>query len=340
MSRKASATLIGAFVLGAVTLAVVTVLLLAGGTVFQEPRRHVIYFEGAAQGLQVGAPVLFLGVKVGTVKRIQLGLDERGGRFTVPVTIEIEPNAIHSRAGETIDLRDPVTLKKLVEQGLRAQLRLQSILTGQLYVDLDFRPERPAVFIATEPGESEIPAIPTPVQEIASRLESFPIDKFFNDIVALSDASSSFFADPAMREIPGRLETALGHLESLAVRLDAGIEPAMTEARASLAELKKTLQTAQAALKRLGEAADRVGSLAKPDSPTVAKLTQAAGELKDAAEAVRAFADEDAPQVAHLNAALQEMTRAARAVRTLAETLEQQPESLVRGKQEKKREER
>jgi len=83
MSRKANPTLIGAFVLGAVALAVVATLLLAGGSWFGERRQHVLYFEGAAQGLQVGAPVVFLGVKVGTVRQIQLGLDslpDRGSR--------------------------------------------------------------------------------------------------------------------------------------------------------------------------------------------------------------------------------------------------------------------
>ena len=73
MSRKANPTLIGAFVLGAVVLAIAATLLLAGGSWFGERRQHVLYFEGAAQGLQVGAPVVFLGVKVGTVKQIQLG---------------------------------------------------------------------------------------------------------------------------------------------------------------------------------------------------------------------------------------------------------------------------
>ncbi|MDD3619322.1 MAG: MlaD family protein, partial [Desulfobulbaceae bacterium] len=89
MSKKASPTLIGAFVFGAVTLGIIAVLLLAGGEWFQERRRHVMYFDEAAQGLQVGAPVVFLGVKVGTVKRVQLALDEPKDRFMVSVTIEI-----------------------------------------------------------------------------------------------------------------------------------------------------------------------------------------------------------------------------------------------------------
>ncbi|MBI4791871.1 MAG: MCE family protein [Deltaproteobacteria bacterium] len=332
MSRRASPTLIGAFVLGAVILAVVTVLLVAGGQVFQERPRHVIYFEGAAQGLQIGAPVLFLGVKVGTVKQIQLGLDERNDRFTVLVTVEVEPNVARSRAGKAIDLGKRVTLKCLVERGLRAQLRIQSLLTGQLYVDLDFHPDKPAVFVAIDPDVSEIPSIPTPVQEFTARIENVPWDRFIAQVSAIGDALDKLLADPATSEIPRRLETALTHLDLLVSKLDAETQPTMAALRDDLTELQATLLVAQAALNRLGAAADQVNMLASPEAPVAAGLTRAAEELSNAARTVGAVAGEESPSVVHLNAALQEMTKAARSLRVLAETLEQRPESLLQGK--------
>jgi paraquat-inducible protein B len=332
MSRRASPTLIGAFVLGAVTLAVVTILLVAGGQVFQERPRHVIYFEGAAQGLQVGAPVLFLGVKVGTVKQIQLGLDERNGRFTVLVTVEVVPNVVRSPTGEEIDLGKRATMKSLVDRGLRGQLRIQSLLTGQLYVDLDFHPEKPAVFVAPDQHVSEIPSIPTPVQELTARLESLPWDKLFTEVTAISDALGKLLADPATSEIPRRLEATLTHLDLLVSKLDAETQPTMAALRDDLTELQQTLLVAQSALVRMEMAADSVKALASPDAPVFASLARAAEELSNAAQAVGAVAGEESPQVVHLNAALQEMTKAARSLRALAETLEQQPESLVRGK--------
>jgi paraquat-inducible protein B len=332
MSRRASPTLIGAFVLGAVTLALVTVLLVAGGQVFQERPRYVIYFEGAAQGLQVGAPLLFLGVKVGTVKQIQLGLDERNDRFAVLITVEVEPNVVRSRAGETINLGNRATMKGLVERGLRGQLRIQSLLTGQLYVDLNFHPDKPAVFVATDPHVSEIPSIPTPVQELTARLESLPWNKFFAAAEATSDFISNLLADPATREIPRRLEATLAHMEVLVSKLDAETQPTMAALRRDLTELQQTLLVAQAAFKRMGTAADSVNALTDPEAPVLAELTRAAGELSNAARAVGALAGEESPQAVHLNAALQEMTKAARSLRILAETLEQQPQSLLRGK--------
>ncbi|MCK7492222.1 MAG: MlaD family protein [Comamonadaceae bacterium] len=114
-----------------------------------------LYFEGAAQGLQVGAPVMFLGVKIGTVKKIQLGLDEPSGAFR---------RAGHRSRSSPMSCTPPTasrstcaiatTLRRLVERGLRARLRMQSLLTGQLYVDLDFHPDKPARFRSVRSGRA------------------------------------------------------------------------------------------------------------------------------------------------------------------------------------------
>ena len=335
MSRKANPTLIGAFVLGAIALAVVSTLLLAGSSWFGERRQHVMYFEGAAQGLQVGAPVVFLGVKVGTVKQIQLGLDEQSRRFLVPVMIELEPHVVRTRGGEPIDLRDRVTVRQLVERGLRARLRMQSLLTGQLYVDLDFHPDKPAVFAALDPDLSEIPTVRTAVQELTTKLEGFPIDKFLADVAAISGAVNKLISAQATQDLPRRLDAALRHLESLAARFDAQGGPILTDVRANLAELHQALLATQAAMAKVDTAADRVAELARPDSRMVAGMTQASEELARAAAAVRSLTEQESPTVANVNAALKDMTRAANALRLLAETLEEQPDAIWRGKRQK-----
>ena len=335
MSRKANPTLIGAFVLGALTLAVVTTLLLTGGSWFGERRQHVMYFEGAAQGLQVGAPVVFLGVKVGTVTQIQLGLDPQSHRFLVPVTIELEPQVVRTRGGEPIDLRDRATVRQLVERGLRARLRMQSLLTGQLYVDLDFHPDKPAIFAALDPEQSEIPTIRTAVQELATKLEGFPMDKFLADVAAISDAVNQLMSAKATQQLPKRLDATLRHLESLAARFDAQSGPLLKDVRGNLAEMQKALLAAQTALARLDTAADRVAELAKPDSRLVAGMTQASEELAKAAGAVRSLTEQESPTVDNVNATLKEIARAADALRLLAETLEQQPDAIWRGKRQK-----
>ncbi|OGQ95149.1 MAG: hypothetical protein A2521_00375 [Deltaproteobacteria bacterium RIFOXYD12_FULL_57_12] len=339
MSKRANPTLIGAFVLGAITLGVVVIMLLSGGQWFQERRQQIMYFEGAAQGLQEGAPVVFLGVKVGTVKRIQLGLEEESRKFLVPVTIEVEPSVVQTRHGEQIDLRDPQTIRQLVDRGLRARLRLQSLLTGQLYIDLDFYPDKPAHFFAIDPKLSEIPTIPTTVEELSLKLEGFPMEKFLGDMAAISESISKILASNEATELPQLLNRTLRRLESLAVKLDAESTPLLRDLRADLAALDRALASVTSAADRVrgaatgvSTAADRVAGLMDPKSPLFRNMTRAGEELAGAAQAVRDLSGEGSPTVQRLDAVLQEISRAARALRLLAETLEQQPEAMVRGK--------
>ncbi len=335
MSKQANPTLIGAFVLGAIALAVITTLLLAGGSWFGERRQHVLYFEGAAQGLQVGAPVVFLGVKVGTVKQIQLGLDEKSRRFLVSVMIEIEPQAVRARGVEPVDLRDRATVRQLVGRGLRGRLRMQSLLTGQLYVDLDFHPDKPPNYAALDPGLSEIPTIRTAVEELTTKLEGFALDKFMADVASISGAISKLMSDPATQELPKRLNATLRQLESLAARLDAQSKPIFKEVSQDLLEMRKAMEGAQAAMAKVETAADRVANLASPDSKMVSNMVRATDELAKAAASLRSLTAQDSPTVKNMNATLKEVSRAADALRLLAETLEQQPDAIYRGKRQK-----
>ena len=318
MSRQANPTLIGAFVLGAIFLGAVTILLLAGGQWFQERRQHVLYFEGAAQGLQVGAPVVFLGVKVGTVKRIQLGLDAENHRFMVPVTIEVEANLVQSPRGEQVDLRDRKTIRQLVERGLRGRLKMQSLLTGQLYIDLDFHPDKPARFISSDPEVSEIPTIPTTTEELASKLEGFPMDTFLTDLAGISQSLNAILSSEETKRIPVRLEATLVHLQSLSAKLDRDGAAVLTEMRTAL----EAVQTAMV----------KISGVAEAGAPVVASLGKASEELAKTAHVLQRLAGEESPTVQQINTALQEISRAARALRLLAETLEQQPEAVVQGK--------
>ncbi|HEY5734333.1 MAG TPA: MlaD family protein [Gammaproteobacteria bacterium] len=332
MTRRANPTLIGIFILGALGLAVIAALLLAGGDLFEKRREVIMYFDGAAQGLQVGAPVVFLGVRVGTVKQIQLGLDERSQRFMVPVQAELSPHTVQGEGGDDVELGEPETTRELVHRGLRAQLRMQSLLTGQLYVDLDFHPEKPANLLGLHPKISEIPTIPTTVQELASRLESFPVEKFLSDVAAISASFQTIMASAADRGLPARLEATLIHLESLAATLDTRSEPILKDIEINLAAMKQAIATADEAIERMGQAAERVGELARPDSAAMTRINKASDELGQAARAVRRLVEEESPTVYHLNESLQEIARAAHALSMLAEMLERQPESIISGK--------
>ena len=181
MSHKANKTLIGVFVVGAVALAVISVLIFGSGRFFTERLTYVCYFQGSVKGLNVGAPVVFRGVRVGTISDISIESNIETLSIKIPVYIELEPK----RFGQTGPSKDPkANLERLIKAGLRAQLELQSLVTGQLMIELDFHPHTPAKMVGNDTGYPEIPTIPSGMEELAKTIEKLPLDQLANKLTA------------------------------------------------------------------------------------------------------------------------------------------------------------
>ena len=182
MSKQANKTVIGIFVVVAIALVVVAVLILGSGKFFKQTLKAVCYFEGSVGGLNIGAPVVFRGVKIGSVTDVILRVDSTKLIFTIPVYIEIEPDRFTVIGVRPKKLGQ--NLKTFIDRGLRATLETQSIVTGQMQVGLDYYPDKPAKFaeFRIDTKTPEIPTIPTPMQELAKKIQNIPIDEIFEKL--------------------------------------------------------------------------------------------------------------------------------------------------------------
>ena len=305
MSRKTHPALIGGFVLGALGLALAAVFLLAGGDLWQKKTRYIMYFEGSVYGLQVGAPVVFRGVTIGTVKHIGIAMDSGSQSFYVPVEAELFPASAADLSGQAVEINALISGHEFVERGLRAQLAMQSLLTGQLYVDLDFHADAPNTLRAQGKRKlPEIATIPTPVQLFKQRFERVDFEKLLLDISAVADALRNKMESQELAATLHALHKTMANLERLTSRLDQQSGPLVQDVRNVLLETRQVMGTAQT---------------------TLQEVSHLASGLRDAT------ADHSLLQQ-NIQRALKETTRAATAVRQLSETLEQQPESLLRGK--------
>lgn len=245
------------------------------------PLRVRMVFDQSVRGLDVDAPVDFLGIEIGSIKAIRLDYDSRRKRFPVEVEAEIFPTRLGAvrdalrQEGDDDKLRDTTLLRRLVENGLRAQARTGNLLTGQMYVALDF-PGR--VTQAALDTRTAIPAIPTvpgtlsdvqpQIAEIVAKVNKVPFD-----------------------EIGRNLNQTLSQARM-------AIEQLRPEAQASLADVRRTLQSVQETLSR----ADR--NLLDPGAPIQRNAEQT----------------------------LLDLQRAAQSLRVLTDYLQRHPESLLRGK--------
>jgi len=170
-----------------------------------------LVFRESVRGLSLGAPVDFRGMPLGEVTRIGVEYDPARFDFTMPVEVRIYPGRLRARFRHEV-LEDPTEsvqtrLQRLVDHGLRAQLRSGNLLTGQLYVALDFFPHTPRVKVDPALQPREIPTLPlddlgASLADVARKVDRLPLDRVIGDVrQVLAKAGSAFAnADAAVKQ--------------------------------------------------------------------------------------------------------------------------------------------
>ena len=161
MGSKINPTTIGAFVVGAIVLLIAGGLLFGGGKFFQEKLPYVLFFDSSVEGLNTGAPVVFRGVQVGQVTEISAIADPQTFDVRIKVQIELVRGVIQVGEEGQIFKDQRKGLQGLIQKGARASLRMQSFVTGLLYVAVDFFPDTPIRLLGLDPTLPEIPTIPS-----------------------------------------------------------------------------------------------------------------------------------------------------------------------------------
>ena len=142
----------------------------------------VMYFEESVKGLDVGAPVLFKGVKIGEVTQVKLKANLKDMHFSIVVYAVIYNG---KSLVTNIDDEDKL-LDKFIDSGLRAQLAVSSVITGQLLIELDMHPNTQITLHDAPSGYFEIPTILSPFAEISKTLKIMPVAKIAQDVNSIT----------------------------------------------------------------------------------------------------------------------------------------------------------
>ena len=246
---------------------------------YTEKEHFILRFEGSIRGLTVGAPVEFRGIKIGQVTDIKPEWDFATRSPRITVLIETEPQRWENFAEAGADYKPDIKL--MVAKGLRAQLKTGSMLTGQLFVDVDIHSDVPEAQVKLDGQFPEIPTIPAPLQiitarvnELLSKLETVPIEKIGKD---LSDTLANVKNLSESKELLGAVQAlneTLQETRQLVQKLDSNVAPAISS---TLDQAQKTLVSVE-------------GTLGQ-DSPLQHELRQAIKELGEAARSVRILLD-------------------------------------------------
>jgi paraquat-inducible protein B len=316
MSKQANKTLIGAFVVGAIALAVAGIIIFGSGDFFSVRPIFVMYFEGSVNGLNVGGPVTFKGVKIGTVKEIILFFDPKSMTMKIPVLVEFNPETITT---ESTTRREPHKyVKTLIDRGLRAKLQLQSMVTGLLMIELDFYPDKPARLIGYDTRYPEIPTLSSGLDQMMKKVEKLPIDELVNNLASAIQGINQAVNSPNLTESMNSVNLALKEISQIADKINEEIGPIATGVNTTVQEVKKLVQNLD----------NKVTGLSKDLNETIKESTANLKNLKQATAP-------GSPVTYQLATTLEELSAAARSLRQLTDMLERNPETLLRGKKDK-----
>lgn len=323
MSIRANPTAIGAFLIGALVLLVGGTATLASTAWFDERSTFISFFAESVNGLERGAPVKFQGVPVGNVTGIRIQIDERDKTFQVPVEYEIDLTRLRNQVGTFVDLDDDAVLERQIRDGLRAQMQMESMVTGQLYMELSYRPDAaPPELEERRTTWPEIPTTPSLLAALGTGAGSLVAD-----VLRVLFQVNEMLADIDMPQINAAVMASAEAVEGLV----AG--PELQAALEQLPGLTAQANQTMADLGRLAVSADgAIGPLQLQLEGTTAEATAALEALRRTLEETHGLLSTDSGVGYELQETLTSLRAAADALTSLVTSLEQNPDMLVRGR--------
>ncbi|MGA1205608.1 MAG: MlaD family protein [Opitutales bacterium] len=317
MSRLNNPTLVGIFVLAAAFLGMGTVIFVASMKLFRAEETLLVYFGESVNGLSVGSPVKFKGVPIGKVRDIRISHNQMrpAGISYVPVFVSIDLTKVGGKleGGMTIDFTNPVKFKEVVRDGLRAKLQMASLITGQLYVELDFFEPAGSLYrqLQLTPQYLEIPSVPSDMAELGSTasdiLAQFAsinvkkisenlitvlerLDKVVQEIdfrawnsavIGTADTLQETLRALQVEETIPELRAALVSLNSVATKLDTAIDPALADYHTTLEQLQVTLKLSNRLLANLEDMTSADGNVRHEIINTLQELQNASRSARE-----------------------------------------------------------
>jgi paraquat-inducible protein B len=331
MRNKANPRLIGLFVLGAIALFALTLVVFGGGLLNRQDQPVVVYFEGSVNGLYVGAPVNFRGVRVGSVSDIELVIDSSDLTARIPVFIRFDRDRATWSNGTGADAKPPeMSFAEMAERGLRAQLTYQSYVTQQLMIELDLLPDTPMRLVRAHPNLEEIPTIPSTLDLVRRNIEELPVQDMIGTAMNTIENLNRLLASPDLARTISSAAAAMSEFETTM----AAARETFATGSGTLAEVQGELRTTMAELQGLVSTANReVGPLLESLRNTSRGVEQAVAQAETVLGNTNDLVARNSPVRSDLETAVRNLSLASRSLRGFAETLERNPNALILGRQ-------
>lgn len=333
MSRRANPTIVGSFVLGAIALAILALVVFGSGSLFRTRPQAVAFFDGNIQGLSVGAPVNLLGVRVGTVTDIRIDINAANSTAQIPVYMQFEPERLNITGATESTTRNQAMLKAAIAKGLHARLASQSLVTGQLLVELSFDPNEPSRTVGADPSTVEIPTARSDLEKLKDVLSKVPLEDIAATALRVLKDLDKLVTSPEVPSLLRSLAEASANLGELTASTRQGLPQLLASLSETLNSARETLSKAQGTLGEVNgtfKSADRLVSADLREAVASAKsaLQRADKLLADANSLVSASSS----QRYDINQILRNLAVATQSLRSLTDELDRRPNAVLLGR--------
>ncbi|AOE50648.1 MlaD family protein [Kangiella sediminilitoris] len=323
MSNKSQSTAIGGFVLGAIVLFVGAVMFFAKGTFNDSAQRYVLFFDGSLAGLDEGSPVVFKGVKVGIVKKIEVVTDTDGLDIYTPVYVDIYADSFRELNGQRAQSLTEVT-DRIIDKGLKGTLETQSLVTGKMRIALEFRPDVKMRLRGIIEDVEEIPTAPSALSAFADEVSKLPLADIANNMNQLLENANRLVNETDLQASLEQLNGTLDEYRQAAEVFNQEIKPVAKE-------FKQTMDEYELLAKQLNQQLPgMIGSV----QSSFDGLEKVLVDTQNLVRSMNHSYGSDSELQYQLNQTLQELSKAAHSIRVLTDYIERHPEVLIYGKDE------
>jgi paraquat-inducible protein B len=345
MAKQASKTVIGVFVVSSIAMLIAGVIVFGSGDIFKKTLKYVMFFEDSVKGLSVGAPVIWHGVEVGSVSNIILRANTKELSINVPVIIDVDPNRLEIEGRRSDNYREQ--LKNMIAKGLRAQMALQSIVTGSSLIEIEFLPGTPVHLTGLYPRYPEVPTVRSAMDKMEQKLMNLPIEQIATKLLNILDNLDGLLKDPEIKELvhhlnagSQKLDGVLENTDKLVLNADGRVTQISDSVQITLSDAQKVLKDASQDLDGVSsdarELLQGVDGRIKPVMQKIETVLNSANKALEGATktlvTVDGFVGDRSGTRHKLNRALEEIAAAGKALKSLMDYLERHPNALLMGK--------
>lgn len=333
MSKQGSPTLIGSFVIGAIAITVFTLLTVGNLSLNKKTYRCVLYFQGSLHGLDIGAPVTYRGVTIGKVGKIAIDFNQEKNRYTIPVYIDIqEQTGTGTTHYQEAGFDTPEAFfRNLIARGLRAKLKMKSIVTGKLYIEFFFAPKTKAQLYGDEIQYIEIPTLPSGLEQFTQTLEELPLKDMIDKTISALDSINRIVSSKELKKTIPLFNTTLSRMDKLATTLEQQVPNLAHDLKRTLADISGLTAKTQKIIEETGA---NVSPLMNRLQTSFDKMNHTLDKLLTVADNLARLTDTGSPLEYELRTTLEDISRTARSISQLTDYLQRHPNALLTGRKE------